>query len=102
MTQPTLTADLRDRWAAALRSGEYQQIRTGYLSSVDGDCCLGVLCKIAGRAQDLDGDYSWIREIIGDVAIDRFIDMNDHQYLTFSSIATEVDKLPVTDTGAEL
>jgi len=43
--------DLRDRWCAALRSGNYKQGMT-YLCQHDGDhklyCCLGVLCDIQG------------------------------------------------------
>ena len=37
---------LRDRWIAALRSGEYQQQRVGYLLYGGEWCCLGVLCDI--------------------------------------------------------
>jgi len=33
-------------WVAALRSGEYKQIR-GTLHNNDGYCCLGVLCDLA-------------------------------------------------------
>jgi hypothetical protein len=50
----TMRTDVRDRWAAALESGDYAQGR-GCLTSltvVDGDptpryCCLGVLCELA-------------------------------------------------------
>ena len=40
---------LRDRWVAALRSGDYKQGRV-YLHNSEGDtwCCLGVLCDVAG------------------------------------------------------
>lgn len=44
---------IRDRWVAALRSGEYEQ-GVGALSYVDTDekrkwCCLGVLCDLAQK-----------------------------------------------------
>lgn len=43
--------EIRDRWTAALRSGEYEQgknrLRTG-----DEFCCLGVFCDVVGF--DLD------------------------------------------------
>ena len=39
--------DLRVLWVAALRSGDYKQA-TGSLRKPAGDCCLGVLCDIAG------------------------------------------------------
>lgn len=38
--------DIKARWVAALRSGQYQQTE-GYLQTRDGFCCLGVLCEIA-------------------------------------------------------
>jgi hypothetical protein len=49
--------DIKERWVAALRSGEYKQAE-GYLSAITrhddgslkevvGHCCLGVLCEIA-------------------------------------------------------
>lgn len=38
--------EIRDRWVAALRSGEYKQ-GIYHLQSRDHYCCLGVLCEIA-------------------------------------------------------
>src|SRR5678816_767057 len=38
--------DIKDRWVAALRSGEYTQ-GAGYLNANGKFCCLGVLCEIA-------------------------------------------------------
>lgn len=38
--------DIKDRWVAALESGEYSQA-TGALTDGQGFCCLGVLCEIA-------------------------------------------------------
>jgi len=44
--------ELRDKWIKALRSGRYTQA-TGKLQKVDnegeviGNCCLGVLCRVA-------------------------------------------------------
>lgn len=44
-----MTADLKAKWIAALRSGAYKKA-TGQLTK-DGRsyCCLGVLCVVAGR-----------------------------------------------------
>lgn len=41
-----MNKDIKTRWVAALRSGEYTQTK-GYLKTADGYCCLGVLCEIA-------------------------------------------------------
>lgn len=38
-----MDAELKSKWVAALRGGEYKQIR-GSLRSESGFCCLGVLC----------------------------------------------------------
>ena len=37
--------EIADKWIAALRSGEYKQIK-GRLRTDEGFCCLGVLCNI--------------------------------------------------------
>jgi hypothetical protein len=51
--------DLKKKWVAALRSGEYLQ-GTGQLKNADGEyCCLGVLCEISGGEwvyDPFDGD----------------------------------------------
>ncbi len=38
--------ELKDKWIAALLSGEYKQV-TGFLETPEGNCCLGVLCRVA-------------------------------------------------------
>lgn len=49
-------------WLSALRSGDYQQTR-GRLKKPDGFCCLGVLCDLYIKENNLhwdideDGDY---------------------------------------------
>jgi hypothetical protein len=44
--------EIRDRWTAALRSGEYEQGRRRLRTNGDRFCCLGVLCDVVGV--DLD------------------------------------------------
>lgn len=49
-----MNVDVRDRWVAALLSGDYAQ-GIGKLTHLDPDgpatyCCLGVLCDLAVRA----------------------------------------------------
>jgi hypothetical protein len=39
--------ELKARWTAALRSGEYNQT-TGWFRTEDGFCCLGVACEVFG------------------------------------------------------
>lgn len=55
-----MNADLKAKWIAALRSGDYRQVQ-GYLHNEGGFCCLGVLCDLAavpfteGPSDDTDG-----------------------------------------------
>jgi hypothetical protein len=42
-----MDAELKKRWVAALRSGEFKQGRYE-LESEGAFCCLGVLCRIVG------------------------------------------------------
>lgn len=45
-----MNAELKAKWVAALRSGEYQQIK-GKLHDGKGYCCMGVLHRlVTGRA----------------------------------------------------
>jgi hypothetical protein len=49
--------DIKDRWVAALRSGEYAQGHTRLRTDDDIPkyCCLGVLCRIVGLPISEDG-----------------------------------------------
>lgn len=51
-----MKTDIKERWIAALESGEYEQGR-GYLKTsaegVDKFCCLGVLCDLYSKEQDV-------------------------------------------------
>lgn len=50
-----MKADIKKRWIAALRSGEYQQGQ-GYLRPTENSwCCLGVLCDLYAK----DGHAEW-------------------------------------------
>ena len=44
-----MNPEIRAKWAAALRSGEFPQ-GDGYLHYEDTFCCLGVLCELAVKA----------------------------------------------------
>jgi hypothetical protein len=49
--------DVKNKWVAALRSGEYKQCR-GVLKTEKGHCCLGVLCEVLDHRAILhDGRY---------------------------------------------
>lgn len=53
-----MNQEIKARWVAALRSGDYVQ-GTGMLrSSIDTYCCLGVLCDLAWREDVVTRDES--------------------------------------------
>lgn len=56
-----MKAELKAKWLAALRSGEYLQARNvlqkGIGESYEGNCCLGVLCRVAGIEPKKTGKY---------------------------------------------
>jgi uncharacterized protein (UPF0128 family) len=43
-----MRADIKTKWVAALRSGEYEQTE-GVLRNGNGYCCLGVLCDLYSK-----------------------------------------------------
>lgn len=47
--------ELKAKWVAALRSGEYKQ-GTGVLHNGEGYCCIGVFCEVSADPS-WDGEY---------------------------------------------
>ena len=106
-----MNPDVKAKWVAALRSGEYKQGRV-YLHDDDRYCCLGVLCAIAPATvnvkRNVDGlvvgqtlisqqpvmTWADVVEHGGDVEIDgRFGPLtwhNDHGR-TFAEIADAIE-----------
>ena len=100
--------ELRDKWVAALRSGEYQQGK-GYLKDIDGYyCCLGVCADVINKDAwvhnpDVLGDWSWNgemdslpEEIVPDEIQSTLIRKNDDMGESFSEIADWIEEnIPV-------
>lgn len=103
-----MTQDLRLKWAAALRSGEYKQGKGILCSGPHYYCCLGVLAKIqnalgetpiAGLAMPIRNTYqtntlpSEYRDKWGLslAAHDKLIIANDTLNWTFDQIADAVE-----------
>lgn len=103
--------ELRDKWVAALRSGEYKQV-VGSLKTNDGYCCLGVLCEVANIEQPgprLDGRYLFydsknmangailMDNLLMDLGVTSdfnrvFTSMNDNERRSFDYIADYIEK----------
>lgn len=87
--------DLRDRWIAALESGEYKKgsgllRRTGLDGGPDTFCCLGVLCEIGGAdpvsAAFVDG------RVVDSVEQSELARLND-QSATFAPVVAKIREL---------
>jgi hypothetical protein len=84
-------------WSAALRSGEYRQVRNN-LQIGSGFCCLGVAheCLLLRQAH---GDiseitsYEPIRDALGidEIEKEKFVVMNDAEGKSFLQIADYID-----------
>lgn len=71
--------ELKAKWIAALRSGEFKQGRE-YFERYEKFCCLGVLCKVSGNPTTLEYHSNWdaVTPIIGNQdVIDMLWRMND-------------------------
>jgi len=65
MTSTTLktkmNTEVKQKWIDALRSGKYDQ-GSEKLRSVQGYCCLGVLCDLYSQEQDSEWEFRGIAE----------------------------------------
>ena len=52
-----MNPQIKQKWVSALRSGEYQQGRN-YLRTDNGFCCLGVLCDLYIKENQLEWDLT--------------------------------------------
>jgi hypothetical protein len=63
-----MNPEIKQKWVAALRSGEYKQT-TGHLRDETGFCCLGVLCDLHAKennGQWEDGHYLSTKDVLPD------------------------------------
>lgn len=64
--------ELKDKWVAALRSGEYKQTKGKFHDTTretGGYCCLGVLCEVA-KPEEWDGRRLSYKNDFGDTCYD--------------------------------
>lgn len=125
-----MNPEIRARWAAALRSGDYEQT-SGSLSDGQAFCCLGVLCDLAARdkvipplvadgkpvyGEDTDEELpyrvrAWaginasnpkvIAEVQGDVEQVPLIGLNDDYHWSFAQIADAIDGGAASSEGSQ-
>lgn len=91
---------LREKWIAALRSGEYVQTNGVLRNAQNGFCCLGVCADLIGEA-GWERHAEWGDELIGEVILDDCIqqdlaELNDNGK-TFPEIADYIEAHPEID-----
>ncbi len=114
-----MNQEIKDRWIAALRSGDYKQgFHTLRREGLKGDtfCCLGVLCEIAvadGAVEATRQKYGWnyganscilpaevlewaeLESSTGDFELNgepiSLVDLNDHLEWDFNQIANAIE-----------
>jgi hypothetical protein len=93
-----VNTEIKAKWVAALRSGEYKQIK-GNLKTSSGYCCLGVLCEIDDIEfveSNVSGDgpnasvYTYLNMFVGPKNSDTCIKMNDNGK-SFNEIADWIE-----------
>ena len=99
-----MNKELKAKWIAALRSGEYPQTRQA-LRDDQGFCCLGVLCEVAGIPRferDCGYDFGDPHQgeeamLFGDLADqipnqDKLAKLNDDEGASFAVIADWIEQ----------
>ena len=56
-----MNTEVKQKWIDALRSGKYDQ-GSEKLRSVNGYCCLGVLCDLYSKEQGTEWEFRGLRE----------------------------------------
>jgi hypothetical protein len=95
-----MDAELRAKWIAALRGGEFEQTQGRLCNDArSAFCCLGVLAVVSDPNADLhenEGEfdpYKPLDEIIGDTKLRlRLVSLNDKQRKSFPEIADWIEK----------
>ena len=88
-----LTPELKARWIAALRSGEYIQGRYNLRTREGHYCCLGVLCMVLEKPDLTSTNYEHLRQASGLTIseTDGCVELNDIALLSFSQIADYIE-----------
>lgn len=93
-----MTPDFKKQWAAALRSGEYEQHRGGWVDNFHTPtqfCCLSVALTEAGKFEEwavsrtVAGASEFLK--IDYKAVVKLMNMNDKEWCSFNEIADWID-----------
>lgn len=91
--------DIKEKWVAALRSGEYEQGH-GALNTNDRFCCLGVLCDLAvDDGVTMAVETVWTEEEGAEVRYDGHMDWPPNAVLAWADLDTDDPSVPDPETG---
>lgn len=85
--------ELKAKWVAALRSGEYKQLTPGgsFWRNDGRHCCIGVLGELLGEQQAMD-THNFRRSCpLSESETDALVGMNDRDGKTFAEIADYIE-----------
>lgn len=111
-----MSAELRDRWVAALRSGEFKQAKHTLLTPEGEMCCFGVLCKLEGievsafrplkRSEPMTGfttdgtvnnrAYRTLAERFNDILAETDLALVNDDGMSFAQIADKIERVVAT------
>ncbi len=89
-----MNKEIKDRWLAALRSGEYKQT-TLYLKDDNGYCCLGVLCDLYLK----DNNKEWDIEGLGTLYCEGVEGVLPEQVIAYAGLNSRNPNLIHDDFG---
>jgi hypothetical protein len=96
-----MNKEIKEKWTAALRSGEYTQTKFMLRNITDSPvshCCLGVLAEIVEPSVFTDRSGTYVHtDVYGPAelegsAVNTCVNMNDAQGKTFAEIADWIDE----------
>jgi hypothetical protein len=108
-----MNSEIKQKWVAALRSGNYKQGTSFLRDAGDYFCCLGVLCDIEQvPCKSTEEDYAFEYKFedartslystlsvgfsnkmgLSSNNLDDLVDLNDNKRLSFSEIADYIEK----------
>lgn len=88
------TPEIKAKWVATLRSGDYKQASGSlHWPAFDTYCCLGVLCKIQEMGTvDSKDNYRPLEAALGLDTMMTLVDMNDVDKKSFAEIADYIEE----------
>lgn len=92
-----MNPEVKAKWVAALRSGEFQQGKNA-LKSEEGYCCLGVLCELHRR--EVDG--SWRLQASGNYAYGMSTSFLPGEVLDWAGLRNSWPNVIIDDERASL